>query len=404
MESSRSTCNHNHVGASLAARLEEEVRPAACSLFCTVVSMPRKEHAMNINSRSRSRHFGLTLLALAAGCSANAADSTEDSMPRAAALLAPETFDQPVVDLILTNVDVAGYALNDLTLNDKMITISSSGGSPSGDSAFRLYRQGSGDWRPQAAGDVDGDGINDLFWRNRTTGETVVEYMGMLRNFQYYYYGGDETRSPVSGGALSPSTRLPDIVRNVGPEWQIVSVVDFNGDGQKDLVWFNTATGQAALWYMRFSAQQIDLIEGQLFSNPNPGGSLVWRLRGAGNIYGDATPDLVWQNVTTGQIAIWDQTGLPKSNANPNANGALTGYVITGSEGLGPDWTVATVTDVTHNGVADLVFQNQRSHEAAVWELDGKAIKNPSYFRSNFDGKNWTTTLTIVGAYNTARP
>jgi len=40
--------------------------------------------------------------------------------------------------------------------------------------------------------------------------------------------------------------------RIVGTEWQIVSVVHFNGDGQTDLVWFNTATGQAAAWYMRF--------------------------------------------------------------------------------------------------------------------------------------------------------
>jgi len=376
------------------------VCPAPWFIFCKVVSMSRKETRLNINTRSRYLHFGLPLLALAAGCSDNAADST--TLGSALALNGQQGFDQPVVDLILNDVGTPGSSLGDLTLNGKLTAISSSAaGDAVGGYTFSSYRRRSGDWRPQAAGDVDGDGTNDLIWRSRTTGETVVEYMHMHRDRNYYE--GDETRSPVSGGALSQSTRLPDIVKNVGPEWQIVGVDDFNEDGQKDLVWFNTATGQAAVWYMRFSSG-INFIEGQFFPNPNPAGSVVWRLRGSGHINKQATPDLVWQNTATGRVAIWDQTGLPKSSANATADGKVNGYYITGSEGLGLDWVVATVTDVTHDGVADLVFQNQRSHEVAVWELDREAIKKGTFATDAFAGRNYTTTLTILGAYNTARP
>ena len=33
-------------------------------------------------------------------------------------------------------------------------------------------------------------------------------------------------------------------------EWQLIGVSDINGDGQADLVWRNTTTGDVALWLL----------------------------------------------------------------------------------------------------------------------------------------------------------
>jgi hypothetical protein len=33
--------------------------------------------------------------------------------------------------------------------------------------------------------------------------------------------------------------------------------------------------------------------------------NLAWQLRAVGGYYGDAAPDLVWQNTTTGELYLW---------------------------------------------------------------------------------------------------
>jgi hypothetical protein len=34
-------------------------------------------------------------------------------------------------------------------------------------------------------------------------------------------------------------------------QWHIAGAGDFNGDGYADLVWENTTTGQRAIWFMK---------------------------------------------------------------------------------------------------------------------------------------------------------
>ena len=37
----------------------------------------------------------------------------------------------------------------------------------------------------------------------------------------------------------------------INPSWHIAAVGDFLGNGQSDLVWENTTTGQRAIWLMK---------------------------------------------------------------------------------------------------------------------------------------------------------
>src|SRR5260221_629901 len=50
----------------------------------------------------------------------------------------------------------------------------------------------------------------------------------------------------LKNGYLQRAIYLP----TVSTQWHIAGVGDFLGNGQSDLVWQNTSTGQRAIWFM----------------------------------------------------------------------------------------------------------------------------------------------------------
>jgi hypothetical protein len=72
---------------------------------------------------------------------------------------------------------------------------------------------------------------------------------------------------------------------------------DFNHDGYADLVWENTSGGQHAIWLLK---------NGVVSSTINlPTVGAPWRVAGAGDFDGDGYADLLWENTATGQHVIW---------------------------------------------------------------------------------------------------
>ena len=74
--------------------------------------------------------------------------------------------------------------------------------------------------------DLNGDGQNDILWRNAISGQIIVWFMD-----------GPNLVSCASLGAVST-------------DWQIAGVGDFNGDGQNDILWRNAISGQIVVWFM----------------------------------------------------------------------------------------------------------------------------------------------------------
>jgi hypothetical protein len=72
---------------------------------------------------------------------------------------------------------------------------------------------------------------------------------------------------------------------------------DFNGDGFPDLVLENTTTGQHAIWFIKNGAfsSSVSL----------PTVPVQWRIVSIGDFNGDGFPDIALENTTTGQHAIW---------------------------------------------------------------------------------------------------
>ena len=79
--------------------------------------------------------------------------------------------------------------------------------------------------------------------------------------------------------------------------WRIAGVGDFDGDGEADLVWENTVTGQRAIWFLQNGVYSSAL--------SLPTISTQWRIAGAADFDGDGEADLVWENTSTGARAIW---------------------------------------------------------------------------------------------------
>ena len=94
-------------------------------------------------------------------------------------------------------------------------------------------------WQVQATGDLNGDGRQDIIWRNVGTGPG--------RGALYVWL--------MNGAQIAASTYLDPIAT----DWQIQGTGDFNGDGWSDILWRNTNAaapdaGKLYVWMMNGAA------------------------------------------------------------------------------------------------------------------------------------------------------
>jgi hypothetical protein len=76
------------------------------------------------------------------------------------------------------------------------------------------------------SGDFNGDGKQDILWRNTQTGGVDIWYMN------------------------GPTILSRDHVATVSLQWKIAGIGDFNGDGISDILWQNTVEGSFVIWLM----------------------------------------------------------------------------------------------------------------------------------------------------------
>jgi hypothetical protein len=130
---------------------------------------------------------------------------------------------------------------------------------------------------PRLAGDFNGDGRDEVVWRDWEQGLVGVWSAGANGDLQIDF-------DNVVGTAPSP--------------WDILDVGDFNGDGRDDLLWQIYKSGLTSVWLGTADGGFVHDPTRQNHADPS------WFFGDVGDYNGDGRDDILWRN-TQGHIAEW---------------------------------------------------------------------------------------------------
>jgi hypothetical protein len=137
------------------------------------------------------------------------------------------------------------------------------------------------------------------------------------------------------------------------------ALVDFNGDGNADLVLQSASTSRVAVWYMDQFFRVIDGVFMSSTANPE------LKVVSAGDFNGDGVADLIMQSFSTGLVFL--------------RSSFMAGSTIQGADlpiGTVPalGWRVAGSADMNQDGKRDLILQSSTTNQIAIWYLNGTAV------------------------------
>ncbi|MBR8827570.1 MAG: VCBS repeat-containing protein [Gomphosphaeria aponina SAG 52.96 = DSM 107014] len=191
-------------------------------------------------------------------------------------------------------------------------------------------------WTMQGTGDFNDDGFADLFWRNMETGANGFWFMGgedgtelvetveseAQDNTAWYAGGvadfngdGEEDllwrnqETGANGIWLMDGTERVETVELLGQDntnWDIYGTGDFNGDGQVDILWRDDeVTGANGVWLMN-GTEVMESVEIESQTNT------AWYMGGTGDFNSDGQVDILWRNSQTGANGLWIMNGLER--------------------------------------------------------------------------------------------
>ena len=147
-------------------------------------------------------------------------------------------------------------------------------------------------WHVVGTGDFNGDGRDDILWRNDN---------GQLSNWLGQANGGFLLNDDVA-------------LTSVPTAWLVAGTGDFNGDGRDDILWRNT-DGTLSNW--------LGQANGGFVANDANAAAFVptaWTVVAIGDYNGDGRDDILWRN-TDGTLSNW--LGTANGGFTPNdANAA----------------------------------------------------------------------------------
>ncbi|MEI6206532.1 MAG: FG-GAP-like repeat-containing protein [Desulfuromonadales bacterium] len=172
--------------------------------------------------------------------------------------------------------------------------------------------------------------IDPIVWRHQTDGKV---------------YGMTTNGSSITGGA--------QFWQETDPAWSIVGQGDFDGDGIRDFVWWNSSTGQVYIMLMASSTAVKSSAGIYTESNTH------WRIDATGDINGDGTTDLIWWNNSTGQVYAMLINGAVVSGG---------GMIYTESNTA---WKIVAAADFTGAGKVELLWWNSSTGQVAIGRTNG---------------------------------
>lgn len=137
---------------------------------------------------------------------------------------------------------------------------------------------------------------------------------------------------------------------------------DFNEDGNPDLLWMNTTSGNLVSWQMA----GVNRITGG-FLDPPSIGNLNWKVVGTPNLDADPQPDILWRNDTSGRLVVWLMEGTQRRTGlflNPDQESGLDWRVVGTGEFVSPVGGEAPAHD-------DILWHHQQTGALRLWSMNG---------------------------------
>jgi hypothetical protein len=169
------------------------------------------------------------------------------------------------------------------------------------------------DWQVAGTGDFDGDGDDEILWRNDNG--AVLTWL-------------------ASGEHLFVSGANAD----AGIDWHIAGIGDLNGDGRDDVLWRND-NGDVTSWLGQANGSFSSNFENAFYRVDNS-----WQVAGTGDFNGDGRDDVLWRR-GSGEILNW----LGQANG---------GFVSNANASAGQDWHIAGTGDYNGDGRDDVLWRN----------------------------------------------
>ena len=175
------------------------------------------------------------------------------------------------------------------------------------------------DWKVAGTGDFNGDGRDDILWRSTSSG-MIVDWLGQ------------------SNGSFSQNWNNSAV--GVPTDWSIVGTGDFNGDGRDDILWRNNS-GLTVDWLAQTNGGFTSNWDNSFANMPTK-----WNVAGTGDFNGDGRDDVLWRS-DDGFVLEW----------LGGANGSLTIWPNM-SIGVPTDWKVVSIGDFNGDGRDDILWRN----------------------------------------------
>lgn len=187
---------------------------------------------------------------------------------------------------------------------------------------------GTPDWDIAGIGDFDGNGVSDLLWRHRVTGNNAIGFRvsnGFEADFWYVY-----PTNPVANLA-----------------WRVVGTGDLDGDGRSEVLWRNGATGANVVWRFTNVSSNSAFTSTSLSTVNAP-----WNVAGVGDFNGDNRSDVLWRNPVTGANVVWP-SGIRAAGVTLSPAGTA--------------WVPASIADINGDRHHDIVWRNTVTGANSAW-------------------------------------